>query len=320
VSIIRVCVVALLAAGPAAAAEKVKDEYWGFELQIDGLKPLLNLAAPARVYYGRTRTLHVSVFVHELATARTGEEWRKDREEAVRHRKGISDVTADKHRLLYRRKTLAGLVEQHGHGFFSRGLQCLELHVVGGEGATGIRAALDRLRMREKAPGALLVFRVARETGRARDDPQVLLDAGIDYVTGKTFRIVIPEMGARVLALARSRLEEKTYTPERLWLLYEYGGMAHTARPLEAFEWHRLAEEAAKRTSNGPERARQSAYNAACAASRANRLDDAFAALDRAFSGGKPVSDAHVSDDKDLTNCRKDPRWEAFWRNRVKGQ
>ncbi len=63
----------------------------------------------------------------------------------------------------------------------------------------------------------------------------------------------------------------------------------------------------------------QSAYNLACVCSLAKEIDDAFAALYRAYADGKPVADGHVSQDKDLENCRRDERWHAFWRDKVKG-
>jgi len=304
----------------AGAAEKTKDAYWGFELQLDGLRPLLNLAVPGRVYYGRTGKLHVAVMVHEVAARKDAEGWRKERQGAVRHKKGISEVTVAGRRLLYKRTGLAGFVTRHGHAFFVRGPQCFELHLTADESVTGLRAALDSFKLRGSAPGTLLAYRIGRETGRKAEDPQVLLDAGIEYVSGTTYRMIIPELGAKVLGRARARMNETAYEPERLWLLYEFGGLAHAARPVDAFAWHRLAEGAAKGVPRGAERGRQSAYNAACAASRAGKLDEAFAALYRAFGGGKPVSDGHVSDDKDLENCRRDPRWHAFWREKVKGQ
>jgi hypothetical protein len=110
-------------------------------------------------------------------------------------------------------------------------------------------------------------------------------------------------------------MKEDTFTPEQRWLLYESGGVARAAAPVEAAEWHAKAEEAAK-ALEGPrraDRAAQSAYHLARALSQAERIDEAFAALRRAFSETKPVSAAQLSGDRALDNLRRDPRWPPLW-------
>ena len=49
----------------------------------------------------------------------------------------------------------------------------------------------------------------------------------------------------------------------------------------------------------------------------AGMLDDAFAALDRAFTDSLVVSKARLSKEKEFEVLRKDPRWEDFWKRRV---
>jgi hypothetical protein len=72
---------------------------------------------------------------------------------------------------------------------------------------------------------------------------------------------------------------------------------------------------ATKTETSGPSGASVQ-YDLACCYSLMGRLDDAFAALDKAWARaadwGPPVTDDDLKGDKDLENCRKDPRWAKF--------
>jgi len=148
----------------------------------------------------------------------------------------------------------------------------------------------------------------------------VLLAAGREYLSGQRYRVRSPALAAKVLALARAAMKPDTFKPLETWTLYEYGGLALAEdQPAQAISWHAQAEKAASKLPEGAdEHRRQSAYNLACVCARAKKIDQAFAALYRAYEGGEPVTDAHVSQDKDLKNLRRDERWHAFWRDCVK--
>lgn len=300
---------------------KLQDSFWGVRYAAPGLKKLLALGDPALLFRGKANGLAVEIRVHESAEQRTVEAWLE--EAKTKRFAKAADRSEGPNWVRYKRTSLAGFHEHHQHTFLARGYHCFELHLrADREDATAaLSAAANGFELAERAPGALLVARIAKEAGRPLDDPEVLLEAGEAYVTGK-YRVTNPALGQRVLKQARKSMKPDTFEPEQLWRLYEVGGMAlKDDAPLEAMEWHARAEEAAdKLERNRVERKRQSAYNLACAASRAKRIDEAFAALYRAYDGGKPVTDGHVSDDRDLENLRKDERWHVFWREKVKGQ
>jgi hypothetical protein len=62
------------------------------------------------------------------------------------------------------------------------------------------------------------------------------------------------------------------------------------------------------------------AYQLARACAADGELDEAFAALDRAFADGLAVSRMRLSNEPELAPLRTDPRWEEFWRLRVEGK
>lgn len=312
----------LAATAPAQGKKDYKftDAFWGVEYTAPGLRKTLALGDPAILFKGKCKgRIVVTIRVHEAEKPAAAKDWIAKRIASwERKKRALTDLVKGEHFLHYKHKTLAGFEEHHGHAFFVRDHHCFELQAVAD--ATDAAAALARawggLKLAEKAPGTMHVYRMAREKGRPLDDPEILLLAGREYVAG---RLPIPTLGARVFAHARALMKPDTYKPVQLWMLYEFGGMALHDKPAAAIEWHSLAEQAARKLTEGAgDRGRRSAYNLACVCSLAGKLDDAFAALDRAFTGGKPVSDGHVSGDKDLEPLRKDERWHTFWREKVK--
>lgn len=300
-----------------AAVGRHHDAYWGIEYKLEGLQPLLNLGEPTRIYLGKTKDLRVEMVVHESVAPKNAPQWRDELHAALQAAKGCRGFVRAGARLRYERITLAGFRELHGHAFFVRGHQCIELHLKA-DTDVDLDRAMAGFKLAPEAPGTMLAYRIGKEKGLPPDHPEVLLEAGIEYVTGRVFRLAIPALAQRVFLRARKLMKPGSYKPRQLWTLYENGGLAFAAEPEKALAWHTLAEQAAARLD--PALVRQSAYNVACMSSRLGRVDDAFAALYRAYADGKPVSDAHVSADKDLEACRKDKRWDTFWREKVKGQ
>jgi hypothetical protein len=59
-------------------------------------------------------------------------------------------------------------------------------------------------------------------------------------------------------------------------------------------------------------------YDLARAEAATGRIDEAFAALDRAFDRAMPVSRGQVSAEPGFEVLRRESdRWEAFWRRRI---
>ncbi|MHC4958965.1 MAG: hypothetical protein ACYTGN_11380 [Planctomycetota bacterium] len=300
----------LLAGLTAAAPEPVKDAFWGYEYRLEGMRRLLAIGDPALLMRGKAGALALELRVHEAPKKLTPAQW-------------TDALTKGWTRKFERRadgfsytESRAGFVTHVRRVLLVRDLHCFDLRLASGQSDAAFDAAAAGLKLAKRAPGTLMVMRVARESGRRPGDLDVLIDAGVEYVTGQTYRTVNFALAQRVFAQARARVDKEKAKKDRRWWLFEYAGHAFAEQPAEAFRAHRKAEGFAP----DADKRRQSAYNAACAASRAKLLDEAFAALDRAYEGGKPVPDEHVSGDKDLENCRRDERWHAFWRKSVKGQ
>lgn len=319
----------LLPALAAQALDEWSDPYFGITLKVAGIEAAVGRGDIAQVFDGRAAggvRLTVRMVEEESAVdavamrAAVKAAWEKSKRKMER----VSEGEGPQPWILLHETRLAVFEAKHLYAYFARGMQGFEVHAWlddgEGKGDEALRAAVAGFSMAPGERGALLVRRIALEESKGTDDPKVLLLAGAEYARGAKYRRQNRPLAAKTLALARATMKEESYTPEELWWLFECGGSVQPT-PNEAIEWFARAEQACERIpseNKQKERAAQSGYNLACSCSLAGDLDQAFAALDRAFTHVKPVTDAHVSGDKDLDNCRRDPRWEAFWRKRVK--
>ena len=290
-----------------------KDDFWGVRYTAPGLERIRAFGELRLLFKGKCeRKLRVFLRVHEGPEIRTAKQWSKE----------LAPKRGGEARILYTEKDLAGFDVRVGRAFTARGYQCFEVEVRGEAGDDAITAALSGLVVAGSARGTLGVWRAAREAGKPVTDPKVLLWAGRKYASTDIVHKAHYPLAVQVLTHAARTMKRGDYTPEEQWQLYETCGNAHVkaGNPADAIRWLKDAVDAGARIEKvGAERARGSAYNLACACSLAKRIDEAFAALDRAYQGGKPVTDAHVSGDRDLENCRRDERWHKFWREKVKG-
>ncbi|MHC4931035.1 MAG: tetratricopeptide repeat protein [Planctomycetota bacterium] len=304
---------------------RFEDPFWGIRYSAPELESLLTLGDIDLIFTGKCAgRVRVAIYVRESAQPRTAKEWRSM--EATRLRK--RDVEFEEgDELLFVEKDAPGLQRHQGRAFHTRGDHiCFEIQAQAlrktASSAAALRAALGGLKVEGEAHGTLQVLRAARQLGRGLDDPLVLLQAGQNYAQGKGALPPIPSLAVPVLTRARAVMKEDSLTPIQLWTLHVSGGRALIAleKPKEAIAWYAEAEKAAhKLPESREERAAISAYNLACACSLAGELDKAFEALHRAYERVKPVTDGQVSDDKDLENLRRDPRWHVFWQTKVKG-
>jgi tetratricopeptide (TPR) repeat protein len=203
--------------------------------------------------------------------------------------------------------------EVHGHAFYPRGPHWFEVHAwVTDRTPTAeqdIRAALDALTLGEDPGCGIKARKLALLHGREPLDPEVLLEAGKQYLSeGK------PKLAASVLKRARTIAKPDALKKEDEAALLLTGGIAmlEAGAPADAVPWLRDAEKAAV-----GEKAREAAYHLARAAAVAEQLDEAFDALGRAFADGLVVTKARLSKEKEFEILRKDPRWELFWKSRV---
>jgi len=329
--------VGALAQAPRTGAKPWRDEFWDVGLTVPGLEPLLPSPEVERIYEGRADgdvRIVLSVIENaqpadaKAARAARRAEW----EAGKRALAGVREEGPDDDARLWAEETRYEVfTELHGYRWVPRGFHVFELHAwvrdrhPESEGA--IRQALDGLRVGPRDDASLLARRIGLTFGRPSDDPEVLAEAGIEYATGQRYRVLHTTLARRMFERAKPRLSEAKLEPHELWRIQFNGGLAYLGGdprdPATAVEWLLEAEKTAATLAADQqpvERKAQSAYNLACAASLAGNLDLAFAALERAYAEIRPVTDSHISDDRDLENCRKDPRWEPFWMATVKGK
>ena len=325
-------VLALASTLLAAAGKPFEDSFWDIRYGAPGLQPLLAAKSGELLFTGKCDggvRLTVSVLEFptptEASTARASAKaaWKK----AGRKIEAMQEGDSPHPWVLFAEPRLEVFTAQHGYAWVSRGFHCFVIHAEVFERtdrtAGAIRTALKGLRVGQRDEGAVLATRIALERGLEPTDPVVLYLAGVDYATGRRFRRTHVPLARRLFERARANLKPDTLEPDDLWQLYETGGnswMAEPGRdPARAMVWFVEAEKAAnKLEERREERAAGSAYNLACAAALSGKLDEAFAALHRSYRDVKPVTDDHVSNDKDLESLRRDPRWEIFWHAKVK--
>lgn len=302
----------LLAALAAAEEYRFEDSYFGVSYAIPNLQKGLPPSDPAVLFQGRAGEVHVEIRVHESDHEIDLAGWTK---------RIFGEAAEGESRRVEKRVVLEGAFEEwHAHALFARGLHCFEVHAWSDE-REAARRALDGLTVGADEGAGILARRIALEKGKSPLDPAVLLEGGLEYVHGLRFRRRNLPVAAGLLARARRLARPDDLTPEQWWTLFENGGLAHAEAPEKAAEWFGLAEKAAAKLEKDAEAcSAESAYNLACACSRAKRIDEAFAALHRAYAGAKPVTDAHLSSDPDLENLRRDDRWHAFWKEKVAGR
>ncbi|HEX5137603.1 MAG TPA: hypothetical protein VFY93_11555 [Planctomycetota bacterium] len=276
------------------------------------MRKLISPGDPAGIFTGRANgDIHVEIKVHE------GEGDAREIRKAIAARakgEGVREGEEPRPWVIYTVKKYRAFEEVHGHALYPRGPHWFEVHAWvmdrTPDSEKSIRVALDALKLGEDPGCGIKARQVASKAGRDPLDRDVLCEAGRLYLEDRK-----PAVAAGLLKRARAAGKpwEKKEDEAKMLLL---GGLAllQAGAPADAVPWLRDAEKAAE-----GEAAREAAYQLARAAGAAGMLDDAFAALDRAFADGLVVTKAQLSKEKELEGARKDPRWEAFWRARVEG-
>lgn len=313
----------LLLAGATFRDGKLTDPLWNLTYQAPGLSRILSPGNPALLFRGRCQgDVLVDLTVHEGARKIDGAAWRNQRRAAwTKAGRKLSEIREgdEPHPwLLCVEEKYGAFRRHHGFAFVVRGYHCFEVHAWvaerTAESETELRTALQGLSLGQDKGCGLAVREAAMAQGREDLDPKALLAAGLEYAGRRAH----PALAVAVLRRAKDLAKPRELELEERWRLYRAGGGALLASGavVEAIDWLRQAEQAAPK----PDDARRDAYDLARACSLANQLDEAFAALDRAFAEGLVVSKARLSTEKELGNLRKDPRWESFWRERVAGK
>ncbi|MHC4971755.1 MAG: hypothetical protein ACYTG3_05440 [Planctomycetota bacterium] len=314
----------LVLAGATFENGKLTDPLWNLTYEAPGLSRILAPGNPALLLRGRCQgDVFVDLTVHEGAEQIDGAAWRKVRRaawtKAGRKLAEVNEGTEPVPWLICVEEKFGAFRRYHGYSFVVRGYHCFEVHAWvaerTAESEAELRTALKGLALGEDKGCGVAVREAAMAQGRKDLDPRALLAAGIEYAAGRRAHL---GLAVAVLRRARAVAGPRELEKEERWRLYRVGGDAllRSGGALEAIDWLQLAEAAAPK----PEDARQAAYDLARACSLAGKLDEGFAALDRAFVEGLVVGKARLSTEKELGNLRKDPRWEKFWRERVAGK
>lgn len=304
---IRVLAISVICA--AAAAEepyRFEEPFWNVAFAPAGLRKLIAPTDTATIFKGRAAgDVYVELRVHEsIDLAALRKSLAKD---------GAREGDEPRPWLLYTVTKHKVFEETHGHAFYPRGPHWFEVHAWvtdrTADAEKHIRAALDGLKVGDDKGCGLKARRVAMLHGREPLDPEVLLEAGREYLAERS-----PVLAASVLKRARAVAKPDALKKEDLAALLLLGGLAflEAKAPKDALPWLRDAEKALE-----GEKAREAAYQLARAAAAAGEPDEAFDALDRAFAESLVVPKARLSKEKELDAIREDPRWEQFWRKRV---
>jgi len=303
----------LLASAALAAEEpyRFEDPFWNLAFAPPGLRKLIAPSDIDLIFKGRAGgDVHVELRVREgtadVAAIRRG---------VLERAKGEGAREGEEPRpwLFYAVRKHKVFEEVHGHAFYARGPHWFEVHAwVNDRTPTAerdIRSSLDALTLGEDPGCGIRARKVAALHGREPLDPEVLLEAGKQYLAESN-----PALAAALLKRARAVAKPGALKKEDEAALLRAGGLAmlDAGAAADAVPWLQDAEKAAE-----GEAAREAAYQLARAATAAGRLDVAFEALDRAFAEGLVVTKARLSKEKELEDARKDPRWEAFWKKRV---
>lgn len=310
---------------------KLVDPYWGITYEAPGLEQGMFGPSGAKVFEGRgTGGVEIEIIVQEAQKELAAAGWLAEAKKAWAEKRKMTEVAEGETppSILFVEESLAGFKRHHGYGFYARGPQAFLVHASVQEksdtSGEAIQAAIKGLTLDPKAAPALLVFVIAKQQAFSVDDPKVLLAAGQVYMYGneqmRQPRNIV--MAERVLEKAIREAKPETYGPDELWTLHENMGLATLeARKLDAaIGWLTKSEQLAEKTTENAQGAKtgQSAYNLACAYALAEKIDEAFAALDRCVAKGflkDPKNVDHMkTGDPDLENLRKDPRWEGYFK------
>ena len=327
----RIALVCLLGATSFAGERlqdgKLTDPFWNLSFAAPELRPILSTGNPAVLFYGSCKDgVYIEITVYEDRQPRTGPEWRARRQAAWKKKKRRLTETSegDEPRAwaLFVETKYGVIRQHHGYVFYARGHHCFEVHAWTPSKSelseAAIRTALRGLTLGEDRGSGLQALHVAKRASKPVLDPHVLAAAASAYLLP---RMDNPALAAALFARARKGVKPDTFEPERRWRFYLQGGVAQrrSGNLTAAIEWLTVAENAA-RELEAQEHAATCAYELARACSADGRLDEAFAALDRAFADDLVVGKGRLSREKEFENARKDPRWEKFWRRRVKGR
>jgi hypothetical protein len=309
---------------------KLTDTYWGVTYALPNLEQKKGERQFGKLFDGRVGRVQIEVGVFEFA----------DQLSAKERRDADKKKWDDKHRPMdeyaqgddpapwatFVGEAPSGDKRRDGYAWFARGPRAFIVHAFAAldaeGGAEGVKAALSGLTVGPETGAAVLAQIAAKQHGLPWDDPGAM-DAGAqqylqdEAATGVPPRPAIAEdLSKRAIAfLPGSRLEMKPAAALQLHVTLSHAQMKQRKYDEALATLTKCVDLATKTETSGPSGAAVQ-YDLACCYSLMGRLDDAFAALGKAWARaadwGPPATDDDLKTDKDLDNCRSDPRWAKF--------
>lgn len=349
------CLLALLAATPAPADDggvapapapkrakpteprkfekgHLSDPYWGVTYDLPDVEEKKGDRQAGKLFDGVVGRVQVEIAIWEYADELSAKDRRdaekKKWDEKKREMKDVAQGDDPAPWMTFEETSPSGALRRHGYAWTVRGCRAFVVHAhVSAEaegGADGVKAALKGLTVGPETGAAVIVQIVSRESQMPFDDPGVLDGAAQRYLDDKAALGARPAIAESLLLRAIENLPGSPIERKPANVLQVHLDLAIAQMKLKKYDQSvetltKCMGLAAKTERQGPDAAIVQ-YNLACAYSLAAKLDDAFAALEKAFPAAEwaPTTVDHAKQDEDLANCRKDPRWQAFLDARAK--
>ncbi len=309
---------------------KLTDTYWGIEFQLPGLEQKKGERSSGRLFEGRVGRVQVEILVWEFPDQLSAKE-RRDADKKKwegKHRRMDEFAQGDDPTpwATFVGEAPSGDKRRDGWSWSTRGPRSFVVHAFAAMdapgGADAVKSALVGLTVGPETGASVMAQMFAKQRGIPWDDPGAMDQAARQYLaeekaTGVAPLPAIAEDVARraVAGIPGSRLESKQEAVLQLNETLATALMARAKYDEALTTLAKCADVAAKTETPGPSSQRVN-YDVACCCSVAGRVDDAFAALGKAWARaadwGAPATDEDLRTDKDLENCRKDPRWAKF--------
>jgi tetratricopeptide (TPR) repeat protein len=310
---------------------RLVDPYWGVTYELAGLEEKKD-AARGLLLAGKCGRVQIDVGVLEFRDELGASERRDaDHKKWDEKKRIVGDWAQGDEPVVwatYTGEAPSGPKRFEAWSWTTRGCRAFTVHayvLADAEGGlAAVKEAVGKLVVGPETGAAVQVQLLAKAKGLAYDDVAVLDAAASAYLQdGKDGFPAIAEglERAAIEGVPGSRYE-KSYG--EVFGMYQRLGQAQMllGKYDDALATYVQCAAVAEKTERPGPAGAAVQYDVACACSRLGRIDDAFAALDKAWARaadwGPPVPDEHLVKDPDLENCRKDPRWAKFMETKPK--
>ena len=304
----------------------LSDPYWGVTYDLAEVEEKKGERQAGKLFDGAAGRVQVEIGIWEFADELTAKDRRdaekKKWDEKKREMKDAAQGDDPAPWITFEETSPSGSMRRHGYSWTVRGCRAFVVHAHCGAdaegGAEGVKAALAGLKVGAETGAAVFVQVVSKQNEMPYDDPGVLDAAARNYLDDKATLGARPAIAEALLLRAIENLPGSPLERKPAGMLQLHEDLAIAQMKLKKYDpsvatLTKCLDLATKTEQPGPDGARVQ-YNLACAWSLAGKLDDAFAALEKAFPAAAwaPTPLDHAKKDEDLENCRKDPRWQKF--------